>query len=108
MTSTASYTLMPTPSNLDILFPNPVKGGSSLNFYYSLVNPADQVKVKIFTVANRKIFEDDHLDASGGEHLYSLDWAKVGNIANGLYYVVLYYRSGGQETHQVMKLLVRR
>jgi hypothetical protein len=66
-----------------------------------------QVKVKIFTLSFRKIFEDDNLSTSAGN--YTLDWNKAElNIANGLYYVVLYFKSGGQETHQILKLLILR
>lgn len=69
----------------------------------------DQVKVKLFTVSFRKIYEDDTLPTGMGANKYSLNWSNAGlNIANGLYYVVLYFKSGGSETHQIMKLLVQR
>ncbi len=98
-----------TPSSLLTLFPNPVKDSTPLGFYYSLKNPTDQVKVKIFTLSFRKIFEDDALATTLGQNSYSLDWGKAGlNLANGLYYVVIYLKSSGSETHQVMKLLIQR
>jgi hypothetical protein len=60
-------------------------------------------------VSFRKIYEDDTLTTALGQNKYTLDWGKAGlNIANGLYYAVLYFKSGGQETHQVMKLLIQR
>jgi hypothetical protein len=44
-----------------------------------------------------------------GQNKYTLDWGHAGlNIANGLYYVVLYFKTGKSETHQVMKLLIQR
>ena len=94
---------------VNVLYPNPVKNGAPFNFNYSVTTPVDQVKVKIFTLAFRKIYEEDTLPTAVGQIRYTLDWNKAGlNIANGLYYVVLIYRTGNQETHQVMKLLVQQ
>jgi hypothetical protein len=108
-TSTITPTFTATPANTLVLFPNPVKDGSPLGFYYNVTSPMDQVKVKVFTLAFRKVFEADDLLTTLGGHLYRLDWGVTGlNLANGLYYVVVYYQSGGSETHQVMKLLIQR
>ncbi len=94
---------------MNLLFPNPLMGPGPLQFYYRVDSPTDQVKVKVFTTAFRKIDEDDALPATPGPHLYTLDLNRSGlSVANGLYYVVLYFRIGGQETHQVMRLLVQR
>ena len=71
-------------------------------------NPVNQAKVKIFTVAFRKVYEDNELDTGLGQHSYTFDRNKMNSLANGFYYVVLYRRTGGQETHQIMKLLIRR
>ncbi len=80
-----------------------------MKFDYNVTTALDQVKVKIFTVSFRKIYEDDSLLTTLGQNQYTLDWNKAGlNIANGLYYVVLYFKNGGSETHQVMKLLIQR
>lgn len=66
------------------------------------------MKVKLFTVSFRKIFEDDNLPTTLGTDKYTLDFDKAGlQIANGLYYVVVYFKSGGTETHRVMKLLIQ-
>jgi hypothetical protein len=106
-TDTAAFTA--TPINVNILFPNPVLDKTPLSFFYLLASPAQQVRVKLFTTAFRKVFEEDGLVYSPGTHLYTLDWGKAGlNISNGLYYVVFYTRTGGSETHRVMKLLVQR
>jgi hypothetical protein len=108
-TPTRTPTPTVTPNNPGILFPNPVKDGTPLSFYYDLTNPADQVKVKWFTLAFRKIYEDDTLPTAAGQWKYSLDWGQANlNPANGLYYVVLYFKTGGSEKHQVMKLLIQR
>lgn len=86
-----------------------MKNGTAFSFYYNLTSPADQVKVKLFTLAFRKIYEDGTLPVGMGQWKYSLDWGKANlNLANGLYYVGLYIKNGGSETHQVMKLLVKR
>ena len=108
-TPTFSPTPTATPENVGLLFPNPVKNGTAFSFYYNLTSPADQVKVKLFTLAFRKIYEDGTLPVGMGQWKYSLDWGKANlNLANGLYYVGLYIKNGGSETHQVMKLLVKR
>jgi hypothetical protein len=96
-------------SSLNILYPNPVTDGKPLNFNYNVVSTLDEVKVKIFTTSFRKIFEDDNLPKGVGAYKYSLDWNQAGlNLANGIYYVVLELKSGNQETHQIMKLLIIR
>jgi hypothetical protein len=108
-TITDTFTWTPTPNLLNTLYPNPVTGSQPINFNYNVTGPVDQVKVKIFTLAFRKIYEDDTLSTTVGSDKYSLDLNKAGlNIANGLYYVVLYFKTNGSENHQVMKLLVQR
>ncbi len=108
-TPTFSPTPTPTPENIGVLFPNPVKDGTPLSFYYNLTSPATQVKVKIFTLAFRKVFEDDTPPATVGQWKYTLNWGNANlNLANGLYYVVLSVNNGSSETHQVMKLLIQR
>ena len=108
-TPTATLPWTATPSNSGIPFPNPVTDGAPLQFVYLVPAPADQVRVKIFTTAFRKIYEDDGLATAAGSHLYVLDWDKAGlNAANGLYYVVVEQETSGQTTRQVMKLLVER
>lgn len=108
-TPTSTPTVTSTPFPPSLLFPNPVWDQTPLSFYYNVDSTVDQVKVKIFTVAYRKVYEDDTLSTATGQNKYTLDWGQSGlNIANGLYYVVLYYRGGHKETQQVMKLLVQR
>jgi hypothetical protein len=116
-TFSPTFTISPTPTlsptatstpGLTGIFPNPLSGGAPLQLTYQLGQTAGQVKLKLFTVAFRKIFEDDSLPTASGGQLYVLDFSKVGSIANGLYYVVLYVKTGGSETHQVMKLLIQR
>ncbi len=109
LTPTISPTTTATVTNFNVLFPNPIKDNTPLSFYYNLSAPADQVKVKVFTTAFRKIYEQDRLPTTVGMHPYQLNWIQSGlNLANGLYYVVLERSSGGQETNQVMKLLIFR
>jgi hypothetical protein len=116
-TFSPTFTISPTPTlsptatstpGLTGIFPNPVSGGAPLQVTYQLGQTAGQVKLKLFTVAFRKIYEDDSLPTNAGGQLYVLDFNKVGTIANGLYYLVLYVKTGGSETHQVMKLLIQR
>ena len=108
-TATSTPTSAPTTSDEWTLFPNPVKDGTPLGFYYSVNGALDRVELKIFTTAYRKVFEKDGLDATPGQHFYSLDWDKAGfHPADGVYYIVVYFQSGGSETHQIMKLLIAR
>ena len=110
-TGTSTQTLSPTPTSISSLtgiYPNPVLDGSPVHVAYQVNQPASKVQLKIFTPAFRKIFEDDNLSMSAGERFYDLDWNRVGNISNGLYYVVLYVNSGGHTSRQVMKMLILR
>jgi hypothetical protein len=105
-TPTESPTPTSTPG-LTGIFPNPFVGGGPVKLSYQLSSSADQVEVKVFTLAFRKIFEDDSLATASGGHLYTLSWGLNNlNVADGLYYVVLTIKSAGNETHKVMKLLV--
>jgi hypothetical protein len=110
-TVTLSFTptQSPTPTStpgLTGIFPNPFIGTGPVKLSYQLSGSADQVEVKVFTLAFRKIFEDDSLATASGGHLYTLNWGLNNlNVADGLYYVVLIIKTGGSETHKVMKLL---
>jgi len=106
-TSTASNTPTPLPQN-DVLFPNPWNGTVPLALYHMVNQAVDSVRLKIYTVAFRKIYEDDTLAASAGQHLYALDRDKAGNLSNGLYYLVMDEVSGGKEHPQIFKLLILR
>jgi hypothetical protein len=97
-----------TPSDHLVLYPNPLLDDSVIGFYYNLDMPADSVKVKIFTVAFRKVLEDAELGAQAGQHYYSFDREKMNSFANGLYFVVVDWNNGGTETRRIMKLLIRR
>lgn len=108
-TITSSFTWTPTPASINLLYPNPAYGNAPVNFNYNVASPVDQVKVKLFTVSFRKIYEDDTLSTAVGQNKYTLDFSKAGlNPANGLYYVVVSFSVGGHETHQIMKLLIQR
>ncbi len=112
-TFTPTVTPTPTatvPGNLTgILFPNPILQGTQVQFYYNLPAAVDEVKVKVFTSAFRKIFEGTGPSIQPGTYLYSWDWSARGlDLANGLYYLVVTAKTGGKETRKVMKLLVLR
>ena len=64
--------------------------------------------MKIFTLAYRKIYEDDTLPAGEGPQApWSLNAADL-NLSNGLYYFVLVWKNGSRETQKIMKVLIRR
>ena len=111
-TPTATQTPTPTPSNLFVVYPNPwpdsQSPGDNLSFYYQNDQAADQVQLKIFTLAYRKIYEDDTLPAGvGPQPPWSLNASNL-HLANGLYYFVLVWKNGSHETQKVMKVLIRR
>jgi hypothetical protein len=90
-----------------VVFPNPSDGVQPLTFYYNPGAGAQAASFKIFTTAFRKIYQDDSLAFSDGQHSYTLDWSKTGIVpANGLYYFVLTIEGGGQPVQKVMKVLL--
>ena len=110
-TVTNSPTTDPTPTatitNFNIVYPNPSDGQTPLNVAYSTSQPVDQVSAKLFTLAYRKIYENDGLDPSQGAHVATLDLKDAGlNLSNGLYYLVLEWKNGKQITRQIMKVLI--
>ncbi len=106
-TITSTVTETPVPNN-NLAFPNPWEGNVPLSFYHTVPANTDRVTVKLFTLAFRKVYENSGLDTSQGQHLVQLDWNKVGNIANGLYYLVVVDGKNGKTNISVMKLLIRR
>jgi hypothetical protein len=108
-TPTDTPTATPTPNpNADILFPNPWDGTVPLCFYHNLTTPADSVNVKVFSISFRKIAEIDGYPAAVGQYPYYIFWEQMGNVANGLYYVVIEENRGHKQTQKVLKLLVKR
>jgi len=106
-TDTPTPTNTPYPSN-NIVWPNPWDGSAPLTFYHTISQPVDLVRLKLYTLAFRKVYEDDSQPTSVKQQIYTLDWNKIGNVANGLYYLVVDEVRGRQETQQVIKLLIHR
>ncbi len=111
-TPTATATPTATPSNLYTVYPNPwpdnQNPGDTINFYYKNDQAADQVQLKIFTLAYRKIYENDTLPATQGPQLpWAVNMTNL-NLSNGLYYFVIIWKNGSQQSQKVMKVLVRR
>jgi parallel beta-helix repeat protein len=105
MTSSPTPTL-PTTANNEILWPNPWDGKSPLSFYYMADGTDDSVCLKLYTVASRKIFEDAHLDATAGQHLYRTTGHLLDVPADGLYFLVLEKTRAGRKTGKVFKLVI--
>jgi hypothetical protein len=111
-TPTNTPTPTATPSNLYTVYPNPwpdsQNPGDTLTFYYKNDQAADQVQLKIFTVAFRKIYEDDTLPATQGpQPPWTVNLTNL-NLSNGLYYFVIVWKNGGQQSQKTMKVLIRR
>lgn len=112
-TVTLSPTVTTTPGIVNLPWPNPWpdKGNPNapLQFNYNNSQQEEQVSLKIYTVAFRKVFEDDGLNTAAGSYTYSLDWTKIRSmISNGLYYFVVDTRNGSSHNQQVMKVLILR
>jgi len=119
-TPTTTFTITDTPSptatpfNQYVPYPNPwpdpKNPGSTLKFYYQNDQQYDQVQLKIFSLAFRKLYEDDSLPTGQGPQSYSLlgmGQANL-NLANGLYYFVIISNVGGQPSQKLMKVLILR
>ena len=110
-TFTQTFTLSPTPTppaGENLPFPNPWNGVNALVFYHTVGPNVEKTVMKLLTTSYRKVFEDSSLAANAGQHLYTLDLNKAGNIANGLYYLVLTEESGGVKNITVLKILLLR
>lgn len=106
-TPTATATFTPNP-NAEILWPNPWNGSQPVFFFHNLPTAPDWVHLKVYTLAFRKIYEDDTLATDPPQQVYSLSWNRLGNVADGLYYVVIEEKRGKQIHRTILKLLVRR
>jgi hypothetical protein len=90
---------------LDVAYPNPWKGTVPLGFFHTVPAGTSSVSVKLYTVSYRKVFESEKWDATSGTHLYQLSWNQVGNLSNGLYYLVV---TDGSAKKTILKLLILR
>lgn len=110
-TVTDTPTSTPTPyPNTDIPWPNPWDGSQPVSIQHVLTTPADWVHLKVYTLSFRKIYENDNLDPGRATPypIYTLSWDQLGNVANGLYYIVIFEKRGRHQTQKVLKLLIRR
>ncbi len=110
-TPTDTPTPTATPSHLLLAYPNPWPSasspGSTITFSYQNNQTQDEVSLKIFTLAFRKIYENDSLPTSQGTQTQVVNLANL-NLANGLYYFVVVSKSGGQQNQTAMKVLIRQ
>ena len=113
LTPTATNTATPTAtvSNFLVAYPNPwpsvLNPGTNISFSYQNIQNQDEVSLKIFTLAFRKVYEDDSLPTSQGPQTKVVNVANL-NLANGLYYFSLVTKNGGQQSQKVMKVLIRQ
>ncbi|MGH7740065.1 MAG: hypothetical protein ACREL1_07965 [bacterium] len=106
LTPTETVTATPSPeaSQKPYLYPNPVRTNDSVHLYPGLSSP-EQVEVKLFTTAFRKVRDiRDQRVVPGQEIIFDPvdDWGSP--LANGLYYVVVYT----PQRRIILKLLVLR
>jgi hypothetical protein len=112
-TPTITHTPSPTPPSgstatpvtpaKPVLYPNPVSVGNSTLLQLTL-GAASNVRVQIFTVSFRKVFDQTYPNLAEGIHNLSIPLVdREGTpLANGLYYVVV--TVNGQRT--ILKLLI--
>ncbi len=110
-TPTVTPTPTATPSNLLVTYPNPwpsvTNPGNNIYFSYQNSQTEDEVSLKIFTLAFRKIYENDGLPTGQGTQTQAVNLVSM-NLANGLYYFVVVTKNGGQQNQNVMKVLIRQ
>lgn len=112
-TPTLTFTPTATPGTVNIPFPNPWPDKNNpaapLQFNYLNSQQEDQVDLKIYTLAFRKVFEDDGLITAPGSFGYTLNWSNINvTLANGLYYFVVESKSGKSLSRNIMKVLIER
>jgi hypothetical protein len=74
------------------MFPNPITGGNGTTLQIFFNEPHDYVTVKLYTIAFRKIYEDQVNFAPAGNFIYYIDPGKFKGgsaVGNGVYYVVI-------------------
>jgi hypothetical protein len=77
-----------------VIYPNPSHGTQPALLNLGLWN-AVKVKVKVFTVSFRKVFERDYGQIAPGQLITLPTTDNSGsNLANGLYYVEIYTTQG--------------
>jgi hypothetical protein len=112
-TPTITFTPTATSGIVNVPYPNPWPDKNNpsapLQFNYTNSQQAGQVDLKIYTLAFRKVFEDDGLMTAPGSYSYVMDWAKLNDVlANGLYYFVIETNPGANPTRKIMKVLIER
>ena len=105
-TASPSATETPTEGCGDPqLYPNPARGGDAVELHFAPCATGNRKRVKIFTVAFRKILDKDVPDMPLGTD-YSLELRDQQGtpLANGLYYL----RVTTSEGHWTLKLIILR
>ena len=89
-----------TPVKSPVIYPNPWDGdgGKPLRLHLFL-SEAGEVKIKLFTSAFRKVWQEDFSNEPAGNDDLTLN---LPGLANGIYYLVVFTTS----SHQTVKLLV--
>jgi hypothetical protein len=110
-TPTNTFTITPTPGVVNVVWPNPWPNkdnpNAPLQFSYTNSQQENQVALKIYTVAFRKVSEDDGLPTASGNFTYQVPLNNL-NLANGLYLFVIETKGGGSTKRQIMKVLILR
>jgi flagellar hook assembly protein FlgD len=88
-----------------VIYPNPLKNQTRFIIRGSLCNSGNRVRIKIFTLANRKIRETQWNSLPSGIFDLTMDAKddKGSVLASGLYYVLIETYSGERK---VLKLAI--
>jgi hypothetical protein len=106
-TSTPEVTPL-APMGTPVVVPNPIQGPGPVRLYFSLSDPAGEVRLTVVTVANRKMLDTvlrGPFTTRACSVLVDLDDAHEKPLANGLYY---FYVSAEGNTRTVGKFVVIR
>jgi len=89
-------------------YPNPFQ--NSTHFTYTLTQPADWVKIKIYTIAGRLILMIDHMpnDVGYNQHYWDGLDQEADEIANGVYLYKIIAHKGDDQVEVIQKLIRMR
>ncbi|HRU39084.1 MAG TPA: hypothetical protein P5511_04345, partial [Candidatus Goldiibacteriota bacterium] len=94
-TSTVTPTVTVTPTYVPVLkfrdsfaYPNPSRGDRVV-FRYTHSGYVDSVKIRVFTLNDRKIAEIEDKDKYGDPHPSDTEWLPPWKLGNGMYYYIL-------------------
>lgn len=76
--------------SLAVIYPDPYTGaGAGLNLRADIAGDVSDIKVRIYTVSFRKIFEEEHEGLFSDKVVFSIPDGEIKSLASGVYYMSL-------------------